>query len=146
MGNEWKSEVNSKPKLRTYKLFKSEFKTSNSVFINHRVKRSLLAQFRYGILPLRIETGRWYRGIDLDQRICEICKNGDVEDEVNFLLKCNAYSNARRSFFVKCVAKEPNFYTFDDHEKLIFVTNYLEKELADYLLVSWNIRRNYLYN
>ena len=41
MENEWKIEVNSKPKLRTFRLFKKEFKTSDSVFINNRLKRSL---------------------------------------------------------------------------------------------------------
>ena len=49
--------------------------STNNLFINNRAKRSLLSQFRFGILPLRIETGRWYQGVDINQRLCEICKS-----------------------------------------------------------------------
>ena len=146
MANEWRAEVDSKPKLRTYRLFKKEFKISDSVFINNRMKRSLLSQFRFGVLPLRIETGRWYRGIEVNERICEICNNGDIEDEVHFLIKCNAYSNIRRLLFDKCISKEVEFQNFDDIDKLIFITNNMERDLANYLASSWNVRRNYLYN
>ena len=146
MAKEWKLEVNSKPKLRTYKLFKTEFKISDSVFIENREKRSLISQLRFGILPLRIETGRWYRGIDASQRVCEICKNGEIEDEVHFVIKCNAYISTRRILFDKCIAKQADFSNRDDIDKFIFILNNMERDLANYLVSSWNYRRNYLYN
>ena len=146
MEMKWKLEVNSKPKLRTYRLFKNEFKISDSVFINDRTKRALISQFRFGILPLRIETGRWYRGIDIEQRLCEICRNGDIEDEIHFLIKCNVYSHARNRLFEKCLTKNVNFMSFDDQDKLIFIANNMERDLANFLLISWNERRNYLYS
>ena len=96
MAIQWKAELLVKPKLRTYRLFKNEFKTSNSVFISNRAKRSLLSKFRTGILPLRIETGRWYQGTIVEQRVCEICGSGEVEDERHFLLKCSYYEDIRR--------------------------------------------------
>ena len=110
------------------------------------MKRSLLSQFRFGVLPLRIETGRWYRGIDVNQRVCEICKNGDIEDEIHFLIKCSTYGNARRLLFDKCQMKQAQFSNLNDTDKFIFILKNMERDLANYLVSSWNDRRNYLYN
>ena len=70
---EWTNSVNSKPKLRTYKNFKDSIKAERYVIGNlpHH-KRSISAQFRAGVLPLEVETGR-YRAVPYDQRICVIC-------------------------------------------------------------------------
>ena len=55
----WLNDVNMKPKLRTYKLFKEKAEIEPYIACNlPRYQRSLLAQLRFGILPLRIETGR----------------------------------------------------------------------------------------
>ena len=54
----WRVNVDSKPKLRTYKMFKTNFETSTYLFTNlAKHERSLFAQFRLGILPLHIELG-----------------------------------------------------------------------------------------
>ncbi len=53
----------------------------NTVRINRR--RLLLAQFRLGILPLHIETGR-FRNNQPEERICPIY-NTSVEDEYHFV-------------------------------------------------------------
>ncbi len=37
--------------------------------------------------PLRIETGR-YENIALNDRICQLCDCGNVEDEIHFLMSC----------------------------------------------------------
>ena len=47
----WKSDINSKPKLFTAEDY---FKLNTN-----RQQRSLMAQLRCGILPIRIETGRF---------------------------------------------------------------------------------------
>ena len=60
--------------------------------------RSLLAQFRCGILPIRIETGR-YRGEPVSDRLCTLCSQDNVEDEYHFLLHCLKYSSLRTDFF-----------------------------------------------
>ena len=145
MAGQWKSELEQKPKLRTYRLFKNEFKTSNSVFVCNRVKRSLLSKFRTGILPLRIETGRWYQGTKLEERVCELCRNGDIEDESHFLLKCKTYEDFRRVLFQNCYAINQNFFTLNDMEKFIYIVNCQERELANYLVSAWNKRRNIIY-
>ena len=40
--------------------------------------------FRFGILPLRIETGRFVNEA-LDNRLCRLCNSNAVEDEIHFL-------------------------------------------------------------
>ena len=57
---EWQIAAQSKPKLRTYLLFKENFGVGEYVRINiSRCKRYIFAQFRAGILPLMIEVGRF---------------------------------------------------------------------------------------
>ncbi len=46
----------------------------------NRKHRSYLAQYRCGILPLSIETGRW-GSIPLEGRICKMFDSLVVEDE-----------------------------------------------------------------
>ena len=59
MQEEWEKSLPSKPKLRTYIKFKETLKTEEYVKVClSRMQRSLLAQFRSGILPLYVETGR----------------------------------------------------------------------------------------
>ncbi len=49
--------------------------------------RQRFALLRCGTVPLRIETGR-YENVALNDRICQLCDCGNVEDEklFNFLL------------------------------------------------------------
>ena len=56
MHYEWQENLSSKPKLRTFCLFKSEIKTEPFLlkYIS-RSKRSIFSQFRTGILPLEID-------------------------------------------------------------------------------------------
>ena len=98
---DWPVKVEDKPKLRLYKTFKSELKTKNYVMSNiSRSKRSFLAQLRFCILPIHIETGRFTRK-PIEERICTICQFEEVEDEEHFLLTCNKYRTARKNLFEK---------------------------------------------
>ena len=74
-----------------------------------RQQRSLLAQFRPGILPLRLETGRFHNARDhmtgkirrlaVHERTCLICYSDSVEDEFHFVFNCNKYSLPRHFLF-----------------------------------------------
>ena len=60
--NNWLNDLNMKPKLHTYKLFKEIAEIEPYIASNlPQYQRSLLAQLRFGILPLSIETGRAQR-------------------------------------------------------------------------------------
>ncbi|XP_050392671.1 uncharacterized protein LOC126811173 isoform X1 [Patella vulgata] len=97
--NDWSSEIKSVSKLRTYTKFKDTFSTETYVTtILSKVERSHLAQFRCGILPLRIETGR-YTSQKIEDRLCVMCHSGSIEDEWHFLLHYN--KNFFFFFFLK---------------------------------------------
>ncbi len=88
--DKWLESVYSKPKLRTYKLYKTKLEPEDYVLrLMSRYHRSTFAKFRCGILPLNVEVGR-YRGVKLENRTCPLCKNG-IETEIHFLFECVAY-------------------------------------------------------
>ncbi len=73
VNDEWNTNLYIKPKLRTYFLFKKNYRTENYVkYCMCRKQRSLIAQLRISILPIYIETGR-FRGAQLDDRIYQLC-------------------------------------------------------------------------
>ena len=83
IGN-WDIDRYKSPKLRYYNLYKYDKSTEDYLYLNiTEYQRSLFSQFRYGILPLEIEVGR-YRDVPLENRICRLCDNGDIEDEIHF--------------------------------------------------------------
>ena len=58
---EWRADVKSKPKLRNYEILKTDLQPANYLqSFMPKFKRSLLAQFRTGVLPSCIETGRYH--------------------------------------------------------------------------------------
>ena len=89
-----RNSIAQTPKLRTYKLFKNAHTTDQyilpgilDVYIGSLIllnlqknERSMLAQLRCGILPLRIETGR-YTGEPADSRLCIFCDSSEIENE-----------------------------------------------------------------
>ena len=56
----WKTIIEKMHKLKTYIMFKHIFKPETYIIkCMSRRRRSLMSQFRTGILPLEIETGRY---------------------------------------------------------------------------------------
>ena len=91
-------EINSKLKLRTYRLFKDNVSTEGYVkYSVHRKKRPLMAQFRLGVLPLKIESGR-YQNMPEEQSTCDTCRN-TVENETHFIFDCPQYSATIETYF-----------------------------------------------
>ena len=71
-------------KLRTYRLFKTEFKTESYLYCPMtRAHRRSYARFRCGVAPLRLETGR-YEGLAESERVCFNCE-GAIENEEHVL-------------------------------------------------------------
>ena len=78
MTTEWQNELQTKPKLRTYKILKNCLTVEP--YVRYHVpkwRRSICAQFRMGILSLHIETGR-YKTVSNKETIklteLELCK------------------------------------------------------------------------
>ena len=102
--------------------------------------RSLFAQFRSGILPLNIETGR-FRGLDLCDRICPVC-DVEVEDEVHFLCKCPKYTEYRNVLFGKASAINPDFHTIDILDQFVFLMSNLQKDVIRFLVKAVETRKS----
>ena len=88
------------------------------MYKQNRKKRSFVAQLRLGILPLNIEVGR-FRGVKLEERICEICKNNSIEDEFHFVCVCSAYICFRETLY-NSIDYE-NFINMDDFDKFLYL-------------------------
>ena len=79
----------------------------------------MLAQIRSGILPLRIETGRYQnikdnttkkmRKMKVEERICLICNSGAVENEIHFIFECEPYIEAPNELFYKALQSNETF-------------------------------------
>ena len=143
---EWGRKVFDKAKLRTYVTFKQNYSTESYVRMNlSRPQRSYLAQFRCGILPLRIETGR-FRNEAIGNRTCCFCNNGEVEDETHFLLKCNFYDEFRANLLEQVVIIFPNFAAMTDSEKMKILLIGFVRQTAKCIEKSINKRKRHLYN
>ena len=119
------------PKLRNYNKVKDSFDIPAYVssYLD-RPLRSYVARIRCGVLPLKIETGR-YRNIPVDDRLCQSCDLNMVEDEIHFLLKCPYYVNERKMLVQ--YLNHQNWTELEDVTKLkILCTNYF-KYLAVYI-------------
>ena len=114
---EWKNEVVKKPKLRTYCLFKENVDTEDYVAkLNQRYERSLFSQFRHGILPLKIETGRFQK-LSVEERRCEYCTDNVIEDEMHFICTCSLYTEFRTKLFNRAQESNPLFNGLSVKEK-----------------------------
>ena len=143
---EWLENVHNKPKLRTYVLFKREFSLENYIkYHMHKRKRSLLSQFRLGILPLRIETGR-YDNTPVNNRLCKLCVLNAVEDEYHFVMTCPLYVNFRLNLFQKAAQMYENFGEINDINKFKFLVEKCYKPLSQFIYDSYERRQRSLFN
>ena len=122
-----------------------------------RYKRSLLAQLRCGILPLRLETGRFVnvrddetgrlRKLTVNERLCQICNSNNVENEFHFLFHCDKFKSERENFYSLCIANYSNFVYLCDEDKLNILMNEGNnwRILSNYLVNIWEKRKHIMY-
>ena len=91
------NDTNNNPKLRTYKLFKTQYKMEPHLLQPTNLNYTYaLASFRISSHNLRIETGRYTKPkTPENERLCLYCSSQSVENEIHFLLKCNHYIQER---------------------------------------------------
>ena len=108
--------------LHIYAQFKKQYNTEKYCNLNlKRSQRSLIAKLRLGILPIRVETGR-YNNTIRQERICLICNNGNIEDEYHVMFYCEVYKASRSTLLTYASQIEKDFRTFNDTQKLEFLT------------------------
>jgi hypothetical protein len=137
---DWLEKVQDKVKLRSYKLFKTSFGTEKYLKINlDRSERSFTAQLRLGILPIKIETGRFTR-TPVNERLCQLCNSNIVEDENHFLHHCTKYTLEREVLYTKAHMEFEGFQHLSDTEKTIFLFENQGRQIAKYIKRAYNIR------
>ena len=141
----WADTLTFKPKLRTYAKFKKTFGKENYLtgYMSRR-QRSILAQFRGGVLPLHVETGRW-QNKSWEERVCTLCKLNYVEDEYHFLCICEQYSFYRKYLYDKATSKHAAFSIMSTEDKFVYLLTYENREVAKYLELAYDMRKASLY-
>ena len=119
--NTWKNDLTEKPKLRTYKLIKTNFGIESYLSLVTKKKyRNAITRFRASSHTLEIERGRWTNPITpIDNRLCTLCQS--VEDEIHFLFHCRLYTENRIILFDKINQYSPGFAGLNQNAKLIFL-------------------------
>ncbi len=141
----WSEEVAKLSKLDLLTKIKNTFGVESFLKINiDRYDRSLLSQFRDGILPLEIETGR-YKGLPREERICSLCNTG-IEDQIHFALKCPVYNNFRNEFNITCIERIPNWATLNDTQKIVTLFNDHSRLFGKYVKKIFVHRKSLLFN
>ena len=107
-------------------------------------QRSLIAQLRFGILPLRIETGR-YINLKVEERICQQCDSEDTEDEMHFLFSCDLYVNERNNFVSEISSVCPHAETLSNVDFLTLCFENYVRKLGRYVELIYEKRNEYVY-
>ena len=134
---QWKDNLHKKPKLIFYQKLKNSYSSEKYVTQNLSLSlRSSIAQLRFGVLPLHVETGR-FSTKSRDQRVCKICHGDDVEDELHFLFFCEKYHDLRQKMYQKITKQYADFESKGELEKLqilvdcpILLGNYIQKAFS----------------
>ena len=143
--HEWRDEIVSKPKLRTYRLFKNELCSENYLYVcRNKRQRSLLAQFRLGILPLFVETGR-YINVPLEDRICKLCSCNEIEDECHFLIFCPLYSDFRNILYENACSDIDNFESYNGVNKFVVLMQKCQKAVSQFVTKAYQKRSSIVF-
>jgi hypothetical protein len=73
-----------------------------------KIERSHFALFRCGILPFKIETGR-YVGLNVHERFCNFCPVNFAEDETHLILNWIIHNDLQENLLSKCKDRNPDF-------------------------------------
>ncbi len=141
----WAEDVVKFPKLDLLTKIKSSFGVESYLKINmDRYDKSLLSQFRYGILPIELETGR-YKAIARENRICTLCNTG-VEDQIHFALKCPTYNEIRNDFNNTCLERVTDWINMSDTEKIACLFDDHPRMFGKYIRKIFLHRKNLIFN
>ena len=143
---EWKTQVKNVSKLRTYCIFKEEYNTESYVYsVYNRAHRSILSQLRCGILPIRIETGR-YTNIPVEFRLCILCDENAIEDEKHFMFECKFYEFLRNDYYDKLRQYYHDIDVMDYNSKFKCIMNAnVVKFTAEFAYNCYCKRRDFIY-
>jgi hypothetical protein len=118
--SDWKdtSESLKDEKLTTRLFLKTNFKLEKYLtLVKYMNIENPFVNYAHLLIDILIETGR-YTNIPRNERICKICTNQEIEDEIHFLTRCPKFSGERHDLFNSISAKVKNFTNLSDKNKL----------------------------
>ena len=129
------------PKLRTYNLI-AEFSSPKAYLLKPLsfLQRKSVAKLRLGVLPIRLETGRYERPIKpAEERTCQQCNLGVAEDEIHFTLVCPRYTLLREKLLSNT---NESFQSFNSIEKLKYLLNCSDivKQTSQFIIDAFDSR------
>ena len=132
----WKNNLNGSDSSRLlfYKKIKSDFKMENYLNTLGYQQRRYISKLRCSDHTLEIEKGRHKKGnmrLLPHERLCTLCKNGEVENEEHFLLRCEVYYTLKTKYHLENV-----------NEALTFFTDNNIRVLGKYLAEAFETRQN----
>ena len=142
---EQRSKVRESEKLLFFKTLTAESYARAQYVdcIKNKPERSILAKLRLSAHNLYIEKGRHLK-IPKDERYCNICNSGKVEDENHFLWQCQKYDSERKIFTEKMSMHVKRLHIFDDMSKSVFLLNSdscnILKQVSKYISSLFEIR------
>ncbi len=142
---DWKNYANKKVKLDLYNNIKTKYGAEKYLLLNiDKYEKSLLSQLRYGILPLRVETGRFCNE-KREGRVCTLCSTNTVENVEHFLFECSVYDSQRLQFIDKVRDCTDNWDTLTYNECLTKLFELKPRALGKYVKDIFLYRRSKLY-
>ena len=79
------------------------------------------------------------RKLEVNERLCKMCSETKVEDEIHFLLKCTKYNEERNLLLNYATTLNQNFNSLPTNEQLKLLMNNCIKYVARYLSHAWSI-------
>ncbi len=142
---EWANNVTGYSKLDLLSAIKPEFGSEKYLQLDlDRYDKSLLSQFRYGILPLEVETGR-YRNLVRDQRKCTLCNSSAIEDQIHFAFKCPVYNTIRENFIKTCKDRIVGWDILTDIGKVAMLFKEQPRLFGKYIKKIFLLRKSLLF-
>ena len=145
----WYADLQVKPLLRSYRLYKREFIPEYYLdCITLPKYRISISKIRASSHDLEIERGRYTRPkIDPDHRLCAFCL--EIENEEHFVTNCQINDAERQLLFIKISSKFPAFAQLNHHEKFIYLMSCNDRQiltwLGKFLYKSFDIRNTKIY-
>ncbi len=144
---EWKNATEDMTKLDTYREVKDFADISTLVKANlPRNEQSLVARLLCGILPLKIETGR-FRDAKRQTRKCKVCLEDKVEDECHFIFVCSALKEVREVKLKPFLRKDRSTRRMNNHQKLKWLLSVPNiKDFGQILACLYQARQDVVYS
>ena len=125
-GQNWHTLLGDSGNLKIYRVIKLELSIAPFLLLDLSKKvTNCLVRLRGSLLRIGANEGRWKR-VPYEQRTCEMCNSGLVDDEIHYLFDCRAWSSFRQPLNQYAVFRTHDLVNiFDCREKSLFTDLFL---------------------